>query len=112
MEKVGEKSPDLSHDRLPDLVSRIVTTLRDTDTYTTYTPPLCHLELLFPPDKSLTWPTLCWVFKDNYKARSNTSPPNIWKEQVREDGGRYDKQGSAYAIRINRKANHRKDRGS
>ena len=25
MEKVGEKSPDLSHDRLPDLVSRIVT---------------------------------------------------------------------------------------
>src|SRR5258705_5297394 len=59
-------------------------TLRDTDTYTTYTPPLCHLELLFPPDKSLTWPTLCWVFKDNYKARPNTSPPNIWKEQVRD----------------------------
>src|SRR5258708_7697157 len=25
MEKVGEKSPDLSHDRLPNLVSRIVT---------------------------------------------------------------------------------------
>ncbi len=25
MEKVGEKSPDLSHDRLPDLVSQIVT---------------------------------------------------------------------------------------
>ena len=25
MEKVGEKSPDLSHDWLPDLVSRIVT---------------------------------------------------------------------------------------
>src|SRR5258708_33790885 len=35
----------------------------------------------------------------------------IWKEQVREDGGRYDKQGSAYAIRINREAIHRKDRG-
>src|SRR5258708_36780454 len=63
-------------------------TLRDTGTYTTYTPPVCHLELLFPPDKCLTWPALCWVFKDNYKARSNTSPPNIWKEQVREDGGR------------------------
>src|SRR5260221_14713311 len=71
----------------------------------------CHLELLFPPDKSLTWPTLCWVFKDNYKARSNTSPPNIWKEQVREDGGRNDKQGSAYALRINREAILRKDRG-
>ena len=26
-------------------------------------------------------------------------------------GGRYDKQGSAYAIRINREAIHRKDRG-
>ena len=51
------------------------------------------------------------MFKDNYKARSNTSPPNIWKEQVRQDGGRYDKQGSAYAIRINREAIHRKDRG-
>src|SRR5258708_9107098 len=63
-------------------------TLRDAGIYTTYTPPLCHLELLFPPDKCLTWPTLCWVFKDNYKAMSNTSPPNIWKEQVREDGGR------------------------
>src|SRR5258708_16384348 len=25
MEKVGEKSPDLSHDRLPDLLSQIVT---------------------------------------------------------------------------------------
>src|SRR5258705_9314275 len=25
MEKVGEKSPDLSHDRLPDLVSQIMT---------------------------------------------------------------------------------------
>src|SRR5258708_35423214 len=35
----------------------------------------------------------------------------IWKEQVREDGGRYDKQGSAYAMRINREAIHRKDRG-
>src|SRR5258707_15542670 len=35
----------------------------------------------------------------------------IWKEQVREDGGRYDKQGSAYAIRINGEAIHRKDRG-
>src|SRR5258705_481537 len=33
-------------------------TLRDTGTYTTYTPPLCHLELLFPPDKCLTWPAL------------------------------------------------------
>ena len=32
-------------------------------------------------------------------------------EQTREDGGRYDKQGSAYAIRINREAIHRKDRG-
>ncbi len=51
------------------------------------------------------------MFKDNYKARSNTSPP-IWKEQVREDGGRrYHKWGSAYAIRINREAIHRKDRG-
>src|SRR5258706_254934 len=48
---------------------------------------LCHLELLFPPDKCLTWPALCWVFKDNYKARSNTSPPNIWKEQERMGGG-------------------------
>src|SRR5260370_29452196 len=47
-------------------------TLRDTGTYTTYTPPLCHLELLFLPDKCLTWPTLCWVFKVNYKSRSNT----------------------------------------
>ena len=27
MEKVGEKSPDLSHDRLPDLVSRIMTVI-------------------------------------------------------------------------------------
>src|SRR5260221_14355090 len=53
-------------------------TLRDTGTYPTYTSPLCHLELLFPPDKCLTWPALCWVFKDNYKARSNTSPPNIY----------------------------------
>ncbi len=32
-------------------------------------------------------------------------------EGTREDGGRYDKQGSAYAIRINREAIHRKDRG-
>src|SRR5258708_31617929 len=46
-----------------------------------------------------------------HMASSNMSPPNIWKEQVREDGGgrRYDKQGSAYAI--NREAIHRKDRG-
>src|SRR5258708_40268124 len=35
----------------------------------------------------------------------------IWEEQVREDGGKYDKQGSAYAIRINGEAIHRKDRG-
>src|SRR6266436_439715 len=32
-------------------------------------------------------------------------------EGTREDGGRYDKQGSPYAIRINREAIHRKDRG-
>ena len=32
-------------------------------------------------------------------------------EGTREDGGRYDKQGSVYAIRINREVIHRKDRG-
>src|SRR5258708_20349723 len=32
MEKVGEKSPDLSHDQLPNLVSRIVTASRHGDT--------------------------------------------------------------------------------
>src|SRR5258707_12548470 len=35
----------------------------------------------------------------------------IYMEGTREDGGRNDNQGSAYAIRINREAIHRKDRG-
>src|SRR5258708_4762056 len=34
-----------------------------------------------------------------------------YREGTREDGGRYDKQGSAYEIRINREEIHRKDRG-
>ena len=34
-----------------------------------------------------------------------------YKEGCKGGGRRYDKQGSAYAIRINREAIHRRDRG-
>src|SRR5258708_38806056 len=57
-------------------------TLRDTDTYTTYTPPRCHLELLFPPDNSLTWPTLCWVFNKNYLAIPHSSLSSALTEEA------------------------------
>src|SRR5258708_27067471 len=56
MEKVGEKSPDLSHDQLPNLVSRIVT-------------PLPHPLLTHPcpPPPAANWLRTCnpwtWIIQ-------------------------------------------------